>query len=58
MSTHLNIQSVQMASTACIYNLTRTPITEQIHVKYLAKIVQATMNVMTTFPDHQQVRKN
>ncbi len=57
MTTHSNIQSVQMASTACIYNLTRTPMNEQIHVKYLAQIVQATMNVMATFPDHQQVEE-
>jgi Zyg-11 family protein len=57
MATHSNIQSVQMASTACIYNLTRTPMNEQIHVKYLAQIVQATMNVMATFPDHQQVEE-
>jgi Zyg-11 family protein len=58
MSIHNNIQSVQMASTACIYNLTRTPTNEQINVKYLGKIVQASMNVMATFPDHQQVRKS
>jgi Zyg-11 family protein len=58
MSLHPNLQSVQMASTACIYNLTRTPITEHIHVKYLADIVQATMNVMATFPNQQQVKKN
>ncbi|CAF1291380.1 unnamed protein product [Rotaria sordida] len=58
MSTHSNLQPVQMASTACIYNLTRTPITEQIHIKYLAQIVQATMNVMATFPNHQQLQKN
>jgi Zyg-11 family protein len=57
MSIHSNLQSVQMASTACIYNLTRTPITEQIHVKYLAQIVQATMNVMAAFPNQQQVKK-
>ncbi|CAF0960409.1 unnamed protein product [Adineta steineri] len=58
MSIHPNIQSVQMASTACIYNLTRSPITDQIHVKYLAQIVQAIMNVMETFPNHQQLQKN
>jgi Zyg-11 family protein len=56
MSIHSTLQSVQMASTACIYNLTRTPITEQIHVKYLAQIVQATMNVMEAFPKQQQVK--
>jgi Zyg-11 family protein len=55
MSIHANLQPVQMASTACIYNLTRRPIMEQIHVKYLAQIVQAIMNVMATFPNQQQV---
>lgn len=55
MSIHTNLQSVQMASTACIYNLTRTSITERIHVKYLAQIVQATINVMSTYPNQHQV---
>ena len=55
MSIHVSLHAVQMASTACIYNLTRSPITEQIHVKYLAQIVQATMNVMAIFPNEQQV---
>lgn len=58
MSIHSNLQSIQMASTACIYNLTRTPITDQIHVKYLRQIVQGTMNVMATFPNQQQVKEN
>ena len=58
MSTHLNSQAIQMASSACIYNLTRSPNTEQIHVRYLAQLVQAIMNVMATFPDHQQLHKN
>jgi hypothetical protein len=57
MSIHVNLQSVQMASTACIYNLTRTPLTEQIHVKCLAKIIQAIINVMEIFPNQQQVGK-
>lgn len=57
MATHSTLQSVQMASTACIYNMTRAPINEQIHVKCLAQLVQATMNVMATFPSHKQVNK-
>lgn len=58
MSAHAGTQPIQMASTACIYNLTRSPNTEQIHVRYLAQIVQAIMNVMATFPNHQQLHKN
>ncbi|CAF1056271.1 unnamed protein product [Rotaria sp. Silwood1] len=58
MSIHSNLQNVQMASTACIYNLTRTPITEHIHIKNLSQIVQATMNAMATFPNQQQLQKN
>jgi len=57
MSIHINLQSVQMASTACIYNLTRTPLTEQINIKCLAKIIQAIINVMELFPNQQQVKK-
>jgi hypothetical protein len=55
MSIHNHLQSIQMASTACIYNLTRTPLTEQINIKYLAKILQAIINVMEIFPNQQQV---
>ena len=55
MATHSTLQSVQMASTACIYNMTRAPANEQIHVKCLAQLVQATMSVMATFPSHKQV---
>lgn len=58
MSAHSNSQAIRMASSACIYNLTRSPNTELIHVKYLTQIVQAIMNVMTNFPDHQQLHKN
>lgn len=55
MSIHHNLQSVQMASTACIYNLTRTPLTEQLNVKMLGKIIQAIINVMELFSNQQQV---
>jgi Zyg-11 protein homolog len=55
MSIHMNLTSVQMASTACIYNLTRTPLTEQINVRCLAKIVRAIIHVMELFPNQQQV---
>ncbi|UJR15422.1 hypothetical protein I4U23_002367 [Adineta vaga] len=58
MSNHANIQSIQMASTACIYNLTRTPVPEQLHVKYLTGIIETIMNVMETFPNYQQLQKN
>jgi Zyg-11 family protein len=57
MSIHNHLQSIQMASTACIYNLTRTPLTEQINIKCLAKILQAIINVMEIFPNQQQVKK-
>ena len=56
MSIHTNLPSVQMASTACIYNLTRTPLTEQINVRCLAKIVRAIIHVMELFPNQQQVK--
>ena len=56
MSIHNTLQSVQMASTACIYNLTRTPLTEQINVKTLGQIIQAIINVMELFSNQQQVK--
>ncbi|CAF3983437.1 unnamed protein product, partial [Adineta steineri] len=58
MSIHPTLQTVQMASTACIYNLTRTPLTEHINVKCLGKIVQAITNVMELYPNQQQLQKN
>ena len=56
MALHPHTQPVQMASTACIFNLTRAPMNEQIHLKRLARIVKAIKQVMAFFPDHQQVR--
>lgn len=56
MSIHTTLATVQMASTACIYNLTRTPLTEQINVRCLAKLVQAIIHVMELFPAQQQVK--
>ncbi|CAM4747380.1 unnamed protein product [Rotaria magnacalcarata] len=58
MSIHRSLQSIQMASTACIYNLTRSPIIEQIHLKSLTKIVESIMTVMEYFPNQQQLQKN
>ncbi|CAF3632366.1 unnamed protein product [Rotaria socialis] len=58
MSIHRNSQSIQLASTACIYNLTRSPIIEQIHLKSLTKIVESIMTVMEYFPNQQQLQKN
>ena len=57
MSLHRNLQPVQMASTACIYNLTRTPLTEQINIRTLGKIIQEIIVVMELFPNQQQVKK-
>ena len=58
MSIHSSSQPVQMASTACIYNLTRSPVNAQIHVKGLAQIIRATMDVMSMFPNQQQVNQS
>lgn len=57
MSIHHGLATVQMASTACIYNLTRTPITEQINVRCLGKLVQTIIQVMEHFPTQQQVKR-
>jgi len=58
MANHQYLQSVQMPSTACIYNLTRTPLTEQINIRTLSKIIQAILHVMEMFPNQQQLQKN
>jgi len=58
MAIHSHNQPVQMASTACIFNLTRAPMNEQIHLRRLARIVKAIKQVMAFFPEHQQMQKN
>jgi Zyg-11 protein homolog len=45
---------VQMASTACLYNLTKGEIAKKIHPQLLEQVVNQTLSAMETFPNHYQ----
>jgi len=49
---------VQMAATACLYNLTKSDLASKIHPSVLAKVVEATLDAMERFPNHNQLQKN
>lgn len=55
MKKHPTDLGVQMAATACIYNLTKSEMGQSLHTMWLGRIVTATLNAMQSFPSHQQV---
>ncbi|XP_059470617.1 protein zyg-11 homolog B-like [Neocloeon triangulifer] len=58
MKTHGDQFGVQMASTACLYNLTKGEIAKEIHPQILEVVVNQTLGAMETFPNHYQLQKN
>ncbi|KAH9488283.1 Protein zyg-11 B [Bulinus truncatus] len=58
MKCHPKLLSVQMAATACLYNLTRGDVGLKIHPVMLSKCVDLTLTAMENFPNHQQLQKN
>lgn len=55
MQAHPGLFGVQMAATACLYNLTKGELAQKIHPKILKQIVELTLTVMENFPNHYQV---
>ncbi|XP_050534870.1 protein zyg-11 homolog B-like isoform X2 [Daktulosphaira vitifoliae] len=49
---------VQMAATACLYNLTKSDLASKIHPNVLAMVVEATLDAMERYPNHNQLQKN
>ncbi|XP_011688898.1 PREDICTED: protein zyg-11 homolog B-like isoform X3 [Wasmannia auropunctata] len=49
---------VQMAATACIYNLTKGEMALMIHPSILKQIVELTLLAMETYPTNHQLQKN
>lgn len=49
---------IQMAATACLFNLSKSDLGAKIHPKILKEIVKADLDAMETFPQHQQLQKN
>ncbi|XP_045623999.2 protein zyg-11 homolog B isoform X3 [Procambarus clarkii] len=58
MNTHHTLSSIQLAGTACLYNLTKGQVGEQIHPHILRDVVHTTLTAMSNFPNHAQLQKN
>lgn len=46
---------IQMAATACVYNLTKGDVGQKIHPHTLKEVVHFTLAAMENFPNHLQV---
>lgn len=58
MTEHSKVLGIQMAATACLYNLSKSTLGQKIHPRWLKKIVTLTLAAMENFPRHQQLQKN
>ncbi|GLV36988.1 uncharacterized protein CBL_02179 [Carabus blaptoides fortunei] len=58
MRLHPSQFGVQMAATACLYNLTKGELSLRIHPNLLKQVVSLTLTAMKTFPNHYQLQKN
>lgn len=55
MRNHPSQFGVQMAATACLYNLTKGELSLKIHPNLLKQVVSLTLKAMKNFPNHYQV---
>ncbi|CAG5084820.1 Similar to Zyg11b: Protein zyg-11 homolog B (Mus musculus) [Cotesia congregata] len=58
MRAHPEEFKVQMAATACLYNLTKGELATKIHPFILKQIVDLTLTAMESYPNHYQLQKN
>ncbi|KAL8572518.1 hypothetical protein ACOMHN_019557 [Nucella lapillus] len=58
MKKHPRQLGVQMAATACLYNLTKGELGPKIHPACLMQVISVTLDAMENFPSHQQLQKN
>ncbi|KAG8192667.1 hypothetical protein JTE90_009696 [Oedothorax gibbosus] len=58
MKRYPDVLGIQMAATACMYNLTKGSLSSKIHPKWLKKIVDCTLASMENFPNQLQLQKN
>ncbi|XP_070563136.1 protein zyg-11 homolog [Ptychodera flava] len=49
---------IQMAGSACLYNLTKYELSEGIHVSVLKKLIDIILDAMATFPERGQLQNN
>jgi len=53
-----SVFAIQMAATACLFNLSKAELGSKIHPKILEEIVKTDLCAMENFPQHQQLQKN
>ncbi|CAG2054174.1 unnamed protein product, partial [Timema podura] len=58
MQLHPQQFGLQMAATACLYNLTKGDLAQKIHPNILMRVVDLTLTAMETYPNHYQLQKN
>lgn len=49
---------IQMAATACLFNLSKAELSQQLHPSILRQIVEVDLTAMEGYPQHQQLQKN
>lgn len=58
MTLHPDAFGIQMAATACLYNLTKAELGAKIHPQILSRVVSLCLVAMSKFPTHYQLQKN
>lgn len=52
-----HVFGIQIAATACLYNLTKGGLSSRIHTSWLKQVVDLTLISMENFPKQVQVSK-
>ncbi|KAI5090457.1 protein zyg-11-like [Silurus meridionalis] len=58
MKNHPSTLNVQLAASACVFNLTKQDLANGMPVRLLGEVTQLLLEAMKTFPNHQQLQKN
>uniref|UniRef100_A0A8D0CVR9 Zyg-11 family member, cell cycle regulator n=1 Tax=Sander lucioperca TaxID=283035 RepID=A0A8D0CVR9_SANLU len=58
MKNHPATLNVQLAASACVFNLTKQDLAAGMPVRLLSIVTQLLLEAMRTFPNHQQVARN
>ncbi|XP_043479584.1 protein zyg-11 homolog B-like [Leptopilina heterotoma] len=58
MKAHPQEFRIQIAGTACLYNLTKGELANKIHPSVLKQVVDVTLTAMESYPNHYQMQKN
>ncbi|XP_061539034.1 protein zyg-11 homolog isoform X3 [Phycodurus eques] len=58
MKNHQATLNVQLAASACVFNLTKQDLAVRMPVRLLSTVTQLLLEAMRTFPNHQQLQKN